>query len=248
MKKNNESTLINFPALLFKHGDGVKASDINNAIEKFRTTSPSVSLERLYDAYRSLKSLLDSFGSDFVSQSNHFNDIFLRIIEERGESETGIYRNVLRDSQEFRLLHEFLGKSPIPDMVSEAILIQVEELDPPVIEKPSLKKILAIKDNSFSRITRADWEELVSDYFSEVTEEKNFVKNCGLVLAKVMNRGDYQEFHTVCIIEYAFKRLLGYDDLQVTSKAFAMKLLNIVSGNKKIWNELHRSYLEIIKK
>jgi len=222
-------------------------SDISRAIESFRHNSPAIPVERLYSAYRSLKEMIDSMGPDFASQSVHFNDIFLRILEERGESGSGIYRSVLRDSSEFRFLSGIFIKDdmPAPDGRPEP----VEEdatAEPPVIL--TLKSILADKKVPLTYYSEDDWDKLVDEHFRDFADQTELVKISGAVLNRIIKRGDCLDYHIVCIVQYIFSRLNKYKKTDISSKEYAMKLMNMVSDKSDTWNRLHREYLEIIKK
>lgn len=247
MSEDKNNSLIPF---LSSHNDlreRNSASDIKRAIERFRHNSSNVPVDMLYTAYRSLKEMIDSFGPEFTSQSNHFNDLFLRILEERGESGSGIYRSVLRDSYEFRLLSAILDKDSAEEPAPEP--------EPPVVEeeveipvKLTLKNIVAGKKFSLSSYTEHEWEALVAEHFQSIPEEKAFVKSCGATINRMIKRGDWQDYHLVSIIDYFFRRLKGYDEVDISSKEYAMKLMNLLSNRNELWNKLHADYLEIIRK
>lgn len=228
-------------------GNG-SAADFSRAIEKFRHNSPAVPVDRLYTAYRSLKDMIDSMGPDFASQSSHFNDVFLRILEERGESDNGFYRSVLRDSSEFRFLSDIFIKESLPAPQREKKNI-VEEVAPDDIpEKLSLKSIIAGKKNSLKDYSEDEWSMLVDDHFIDIEDEKLMVKSSAAVIARVIKRGDSLDYHITGIVEYVLIRLKGYRKIDISSKDYAMKLMNMISYKSETWNRLHREYLEIIKK
>lgn len=223
-------------------------SAINNAIEKFRHNSPAVPVEKLYTAYRSLKEMIDSMGPDFASQSSHFNDTFLRILEERGESESGIYRTVLRDSSEFRFLSGIFIKESIPEPERGAE-ISAENAEPDELPvKLTLKGVLADKKISLTYYSEEQWSLLVEEHFFNIADQKELVKNSGSVVIRITRRGDGSDYHGLVIVQYIFSRFKKFKKIDISSKEYAMKLMNMVSDKSEAWNRLHMDYLDIIKK
>lgn len=247
MPKKNQNDLIPFFNSPVDLRAGVRSSDIKKAIERFRDSADLVPLERLYTAYRSLKELIDSFGPDFSSQSAHFNDLFLRILEERGESGGGIYRSVLRDSLEFSLLNGILMReeSEAPDHETSAAEPEIKETPP---EKPALRQILSSKKYPLGDYGVDEWSLLVEEHLISIKDEKVFVKECSSLVARIAKRDEHSEYHVVAVIEYLFIRLSSYNKIAIESKDYAMKLLNLLSGNNAVWKRLHGEYLEIIRK
>ena len=187
-------------------------------------------------------------GPEFSSHSSYFNDIFLRILEERGESGSGIYRTVLRDSSEFRFLSGMFIKDDMQetDISIETVKEEAAQEAPPV--RLTLRGILADKKVSIADYGMDEWERLAGEYFDDIKEEKELVKNSSSVLNRITRREDCRDYHILYIVQYVFGRLNSYKKIEITSKEYAMKLMNMVSDKGETWNRLHREYLEIIKK
>lgn len=247
MSENN-SSLIPFLASRDELSGKNSVSAINSAIEKFRHNSPAVPVEKLYTAYRTLKEMIDSMGPDFVSQSSHFNDIFLRILEERGESGSGIYRTVLRDSSEFRFLSGMFIKDRIPEPEKEPDTSEVNAEPDEIPVKLTLKGVLADKKISLTNYSEERWNLLVEEHFMVIADEKELVKNSVSVVNRITRRGDSSEYHILIIVQYIFSRFKKLKKIDISSKEYAMKLMNMVSDKSETWNRLHVDYLDIIKK
>lgn len=244
---DEKNSITAFPGSRNDLSGGNSVSAINNAIEKFRHNSCSVPSERLYTAYRGLKEIIDSLGPDFAALSSHFNDVFLRILEERGEVGNGIYRTVLRDSPEFRFLSNIFIKDEIPETVTVPEPVPDTEPDTPAV-KLTLKSILADRKTALENYGADDWKMYVEEHFSDIADEKELVKSGAAVLGRINRRGDFRDFHIVCIVEYLFLRLRSFKQIDLSSKEYAMKLMNMVSSKGETWNRLHSEYLDIIKK
>ncbi|HRX48443.1 MAG TPA: hypothetical protein P5120_13065 [Spirochaetota bacterium] len=244
----NNSSLIPFLSSRDELSGKSSVSAINNAIDNFRHNSPAVPVEKLYTAYRSLKEIIDSMGPDFVSLAGHFNDIFLRILEERGESGSGIYRTVLRDSSEFRFLSGMFIKEsvPEPETGSETAAEIPEPDEPPA--RVTLKGVLADKKISLTYYSEDQWSELVEEHFNDIADEQELVKTSGTVLNRIIRRGDSSDYHILIIVSCIFGKFKGFKKLEISSKEYAMKLVNMVSDKSEAWNRLHVDYLDIIKK
>ncbi len=247
MSEKDHNDLIPFLSAAGDLRPGSSSSDIKKAIERFSDCADLVPLDRLYTAYRSLKELIDSFGPDYSSQSAHFNDLFLRILEERGESGGGIYRSVLRDSLEFSLLNGILRReeSEVPEQEPAAAPPEVKETQP---EKPALKQILSSKKYLLGDYDADEWSLLVEEHFAVIEDDKALAKACSRIIPSIAKREDHQEHHLLAVVEYYFRRLHDSEEVDLGSKDYAMKLLNLLSGNTAIWKRLHGEYLEIIKK
>jgi len=248
MTADKNNSLI--PFLFSRNELSVKnsASDITRAIEEFSYNAPSVPAERLYTAYRTLKDMIDSMGPDFSSQSSHFNDVFLRILEDRGDSGSGIYRSVLRDSSEFRFLSGIFIKDDLPLEEKSNKRVKTDAVTEAPPAKVTLVGILADRGISILDFSETEWDALIEEHFAGIAEEKALVKNGSAVLGRIAKRNGCLDYHIVSIVEYLFSRLKGYKNIDISSKEYAMKLMNMISSKGETWSRLHREYLEIIKK
>ena len=226
----------------------VSKGDFGRAIKNFRDNAPSFPVARLYDAYRWLKEQIDQSGPDSASEAAYFNDVFLRILEERGESAGGIYRTVLRDSSEFKLLHGVLGKSCDREIHPQQQLPLMNEITEEAHEKITLKKILSSETESLGNYSKDEWDILVDEHFISIDEETSLVKSSKQLLGRISKRKDCEDYHLESIIGYVFNRLLSFDELQVSTKEFALKTLSLVCVSKDSWSRLHSLYTGIIMK
>ena len=250
MKKELDQALAQFYGSSVKKINRPEASDLRRVIDEFKESSPDIPIERLYSAYRSLKEIIDSYGPEFSSQSSYFNDVFLRILEERGESSNGIYRSVLRDSPEFRMLNSILGvdrpsrPEPEPSPDEEP---QVEDtVEEPV--KLTLKQVLAEKDIPLNSYSEEEWITLVDEYFIDMKDEKTFIRNFKKLITALFKRDDYEDYHLIGMAGYAMGRLNSYKKVDTKTKEYAMEILDLVSGRRDVWKRLHEVYTQIIKK
>jgi len=248
MKKDIEYALAQFYGNSVKKIERPEGSDLLRVIDEFKQSSPDVPLESLYTAYRRLKEFIDSCGPEFSSHSNHFNDVFLRILEERGESSNGIYRSALRDSSEFRILNSILGveRSTEPEPVPAEETVPEEAVKEPV--KLTLKQILAAENEGLINYPADEWTALVDQHFTGKGDEKPFRRECKKLVSSLLKCKDYEDYHLVIVVDYALKRLNSYKKVETKSKEYAMELLDLLSGRGAEWKRLHCDYMEIIKK
>jgi len=221
---------------------------ISEAMNHFRRISISAPLPLLYNVYTELKHEMTSADDDSRKKFGVFNDLFLRMLEERGETGNGIYRSLLRDSHEFTYLNSlFSGKRPAIEIEAPG-----ETIEPPVIEKKppriTLKKIISSKTGSLLLFDISTWYDLVHEFLEPAGDEESFVKKCRQVLNFTAPHRERELYHLELVIAYAFEKLGSYKVLSVRSKDFAMEALNLLTDREPLWSKLHGEFLEIIKK
>jgi len=245
MKNKN---LIITPEILRGIKTSWSAGDFNFAIQEFRRNAPAVPIPRLYEAYRWLKEQINIDDKESGRQFTLFIEHFLRILEERGAGDSGIYTEVLRDSAEYKYLSGLLHKNETENKIK---LIEISENKTPeeqVIKKTSLKDILLKKNMPLLDIDINSWYKLIQEHLEIYNTEESFVKNCSSVITNINKRTEKNSYHVEIIVVYAYDRLLIYQTLNLKTKDFAMKLLNLMTNKGETWNRLHREYREIIRK
>lgn len=221
---------------------------ISNAMNHFRRISLSAPLPLLFGVYCELKNEMTSVDEESRKNFGVFNDLFLRMLEERGETATDIYRSLLRDSSEFTYLQSLFGsKVPHagprkPKKIKEAVIIE------PAPVAVTLKKVLAAKDASLIGFDMNAWRDLVKDHLDAVRDESAFIRVCTRVIKQVSAAAEREDFHLELVIVYIFERLMGFSELSGRSKDFAMNTLNLVSGREQLWKVLHGQFREIIRR
>lgn len=245
MKKNN---LIITPEIL----KGIKGSwnkkNIQLAITEFRKNAPSVPVPRLYEAYLWLKEKIDIEDAESEKQFTLFIEHFLRILEDRGAENSGIYTEVLRDSAEYQYLESLLKKNK-PDqklLLIETAENQVEQK--PAVKEITLKEILLNRKSSLTGIDIIIWHKIVDAYFRNIKDEEKFVKKCLQVINNINSRTEKETYHTEILVVYAFDRIQKYNKPSLKTKGSAMQMLNLMTDKGEMWKTLHDEYLEIIKK
>lgn len=222
--------------------------EFKSAIEKFRKNAPGIPLPRLFDAYCWVKQQIDPSDEVLDKQFLVFNELFLRTLEERGESGTEIYTKVLRDSSEYKYMKELFHRDdteqekPEPEVIPEKITPEKK------IKIITLKDILSEKNKSLIEFDIESWRKLVDEHFKGIKNEEPFVKDCSGIIARINRISEQEQYHLEIIIIIAYEKLLLFKKLSVKSKDFAMRLLNLSTGNKTLWRTLNKEYLEIIRK
>lgn len=242
----------NFPSISSRALDPVRESlaqgKISTAMNHFRTVTVDAPLPVLFSVYSELKNEMTAAGDDSRKKFGVFNDLFLRMLEERGETSTDIYRSLLRDSAEYTYLNRlFRSKIPQerlekPKKIKDAVIVE------PKPEVLTLAKILNSPEQSLTGINMDAWYDLVDVHLNAVTGESQFVKK-SLQLVRYVNTNPQKEpFHIELVIAYVFERLLEYSELTTRSKDFAMQAMNLMTAREPLWSRLHKQYLEIIRK
>lgn len=243
-----ENTPIKYSGEFALVRESLNDGKISTAINHFRNISLSVPLPELYTFYCYLKNEIILSDTEEKKKLGIINDLFLRILEEKGETEDGIYRSLLRDSSEYMYLNTlFSGK------------IQTEFPDEPVtVEKPveveekpeiiTMKKILSSKCKDLLEYDIQTWYDIVHEYFYNTSDETAFVKKSARVINYVTTLENRELFHLELIIVYTIDRLLEYKALTTKSKDFAMQAMNLMTETEPLWSRLHNKFLEIIKK
>jgi hypothetical protein len=245
------SKIIYPPEIFGKIKTSWSEEDFKFAIKKFRNNAPAAPTPRLYEAYRWLKNQIDTGEEEegvINKQFTYFIELFLRILEERGADNSEIYREVLKDSAEYKYLK---GLFHYDESEHEPLLIETSVTQTntsPEIKKLSFKNILLKKNISLLDIDIKEWNRLICEHFKEFKTEDSFVKNCSAAVNNINKRTEKETYHVEIIVIYAFDTLLKYKTLSLKTKDFAMQLLNIMIDRGDIWTTLHKEYLEIIKK
>lgn len=223
---------------------------VSDAMNHFRKVALSAPLPALYSVYCNVKHEMTNLDEDTRKKFNVFNDLFLRMLEERGETDHDIYMMLLRDSSEYRYLNTLFGdkqakvKKEKPEVVA-ALIPEVKE-DPPVL--PALKKIISAKYISLIEFDIDTWYDLVHDHLADIKDETMFVKKCAQVINYVEPVPEREVFHLELVIVYAFERLAGYRTLTTKTKDFAMQAMNLMTEREPLWSKLHKQFLVLIKK
>ena len=226
------------------------AGNVALAIEKFHQGSLGADIPRLHDAYLWLRGEIDALGEEFVQQADLFNHVFLRIMEQRGETENPFYKEVLRDSREYKILSSLIDierNALIEERPSALLDEEARMISPPPVEK-SLKKILDDNSLSLKDYDMVQWCTIIEEHMNDYTREDSFVKRCRVIIKNISRREDRADYHLELMIVYCFERLSAFKKLTVDSKSFAMDALNMMTSRKEIWGSLHKEYLNIIRK
>ena len=228
--------------------DSLDQGKISNAMNHFRMVTLNAPLPVLFHVYTELKNEMTMSDENSRKNFNVFNDLFLRMLEERGETTTETYKTLLRDSTEYTYLNGlFSSKIPRdrlekPKRIKEAVII---ESKPEIV---TLKKILARKEQSLLEISIDRWYDLVNGHLDEVADEALFVKKSLQIVNYVYRNPKKESRHLELVIVYTFERLLEYKELSTRSKDFAMHAMNLMTAREPLWTKLHKQYLEIIRK
>ena len=228
--------------------ESLSEGKVSAAMNHFRHVSLTAPLPVLFGVYTELKHEMTAADDDTRKNFSVFNDLFLRMLEERGETGTDIYRSLLRDSSEFKYLNSlFSGKLPRerlekPKKIKEAVIIK----EKPVII--TLKKLMSSKAESLLMFDISRWYDLVHEHLNAHEAETEFVKKCTQVINFIISVESRELFHIELPVVYIFERLLEYKTLSVKSKDFAMRAMNLMTDREPLWSKLHKQYLEIIRK
>lgn len=221
---------------------------ISTAMNQFRAVTVDAPLPVIFAVYSELKNEMSAAGDDSRKNFGVFNDLFLRMLEERGETSSDIYRSLLRDSAEFTYLNRlFSSKIPQerlekPKKIKDAVII---EQKPGVL---TLKKIMGCEDRSLMEIGIDEWYDLVDEHLKVMSDETLFVKKSSQLVRYIDSNPQKEPFHMELLVAYIFERLLEFGELSVRSKDFSMQAINLVTASGPLWNKLHKQYLEIIRK
>lgn len=221
---------------------------ISTAMNQFRAVTADAPLPVIFAVYSELKNEMTAAGDDSRKKFGVFNDLFLRMLEERGETSSDIYRSLLRDSAEFTYLNRlFSSKIPQerlekPKKIKDAVIIE------PKPEVLTLKKIMDRVDRPLKEIGIDQWYDLVDEHLNVTNDETLFVKKCSRLVRYVDSNPQKEPFHIELLIAYIFEKLLEYGELSTRSKEFSMQAMNLMADNGALWSKLHKQYLEIIRK
>ena len=224
--------------------------EFKHAVKKFRQNAPSAPIPRLYEAYKWLKEKHDTESIESEKNFTHFVEIFLRILEERGASDTEVYSEVLRESAEYKYL-KGLFHSDNHEELHEPETLKAPKDKPvpiPAVKKISLKTILTGKNILLTDFDINQWHKLVEEHFKSFHTEELFVRNCSSVISNINKRKDKEPYHIEIIVVYAFDKLLSFKTLSLKTKNFSMQILNLMTDRGEIWTALHKEYLEIIRR
>ncbi|HPS59344.1 MAG TPA: hypothetical protein PK514_14670 [Spirochaetota bacterium] len=228
--------------------ESLNKGKISIAMDHFRAVTLNAPLPVIFTVYSELKSEMTAAGDDSRKKFNVFNDLFLRMLEERGETSTDIYRSVLRDSAEYTYLNRLFSSKIPQDRLEKPKKIKDAVILKPKPEVITLKKILSRREQSLLDFSVGTWYDLVELHLAGITEESVFVKKSSRLVRYVDSNPQKETFHLELVIAYIFERLLEYSELSTRSKDFAMQAMNLMTAREKLWSKLHGQYQEIIRK
>lgn len=221
---------------------------ISAAINHFRNISLTAPLPVLFDIYTGIKHEMISADEETQKRFSAFNDLFLRMLEESGETDNGIYRSLLRDSSEFTYLNSlFSGKIPVSRPEKPQKIKQPATVTP----KPeiiTLKKIMTAKAESLLLFDISRWYDLVHEHLASTETETLFIKKSAQLINFIVSVESRELFHLELVIVYVFEKLGDYRELTVKSKDFARQAMDLMTDREPLWSKLHKQYLEIIRK
>ena len=241
-----------FPAISSRALDPVRESlnrgKISAAMNHFREVTRDAPLPVIFTVYSELKNEMAAAGDDSRKKFSVFNDLFLRMLEERGETSSDIYRLLLRDSAEFTYLNRlFSSKIPQerlekPKKIKDAVIVE------PETERINLKKIMNCGDKSLRDFSIDAWYDLVDAHLNSAGSEAALLKKSSQMLSYVCSNPQKEPYHTELIIAFIYEKFLEYGELSTRSKEFALQSMNLITANNPLWSRLHKQYLEIIRK